>query len=221
MDSLGKCEGRQLMESDSSKTHSRGRPSRWYFRYRDRWAAGGYFVSISCAGPDNTESELSELSSILLSPNGAVEAPRPALGEYATGWNVYAGTSEDALTRQNSNTLGLVDISFRIDTAVGMGALPGRGAAPREGRTAPKRSSERITMTGIASKASRLLADILNGETGIGTGFWESRKGEGAQGLRIEGPLRLGNVAAELAERGPLKYPAIYLYCDRISNTLR
>lgn len=75
-------------------------------------------------------------------------------------------------------------------------------------------------MAGIAAMASRLLADILSGETGLGTVSTTNWPQSGDPGMGL-GPLKRGNVAADLAERGPIRYPAIYLYCDRLSNTLR
>lgn len=88
---------------------------------------GSYFIRTSWTGADNSESEVSESSSHLLEASGALDVMSAAAPVHAYGWNVYAGITEDMVTRQNAQPLGLTQSTFRLDQTIVAGAFPGGG----------------------------------------------------------------------------------------------
>jgi hypothetical protein len=78
-------------------------------------------------------------------------------------------------------------------------------------------------MAGIGATVGRRLVEILTSESGVGAAVME---GSLAAGI-VMPPLMRGqvvaqNVAADLTEKtAGAKYPALYVYCDRVTNSLR
>lgn len=67
-------------------------------------------------------------------------------------------------------------------------------------------------MIGVTDRASRILLDILNGETGLAAVSADAPDSLAA--------VQAGYVGTEVAERSPVRYPAAYLYVERLTNSL-
>jgi hypothetical protein len=67
-------------------------------------------------------------------------------------------------------------------------------------------------MLGVTERASRILLDILSGETGL-----DSTSSAGAE---PQVAVRAGFVGAEIAERSPVRYPCVYVYVERLVNSM-
>ena len=72
---------------------------------------------------------------------------------------------------------------------------------------------------GIVTSATICLQSILAGETGLAWALSEGAPVLGGGG-RV-GEIRVENVALDVAERSPVRYPCVAIYCDKFTNTLR
>jgi hypothetical protein len=75
----------------------------------------------------------------------------------------------------------------------------------------------------VVSLATTKTIDLLKGENGMVTALSNIVQGDPAicQSLS-EAAIRAQNVAPDLAEKsGPLRYPAVGVYCERLVNDLR
>ena len=72
---------------------------------------------------------------------------------------------------------------------------------------------------GIVTSATVSLQSILAGETGLA---WALSEGDPVLGGGGKvGEIRVENVAVDVAEKSPVRYPSIAIYCDRFTNTQR
>lgn len=70
---------------------------------------------------------------------------------------------------------------------------------------------------GIGSAVTRKVVERLGGTAAAG-----STAGALTDGVSTGAPLRIGNAAAELMERGGLtQYPVVTVYCEKVVNDLR
>jgi hypothetical protein len=67
-------------------------------------------------------------------------------------------------------------------------------------------------MLGVTERASRILLDILSGETGLVSTVSDATDPQVA--------VRAGFVGAEIAERSPARYPCVYVYVERLTNNM-
>ncbi|MCC6364695.1 MAG: hypothetical protein IT165_14335 [Bryobacterales bacterium] len=72
-------------------------------------------------------------------------------------------------------------------------------------------------MTTIAAAATSALRDLLAGENGITLAPDIAALARGT----LVVPVLTGNVPLDLAERAPISYPSIQVYCDKVSNSQR
>src|SRR5262249_6411638 len=69
---------------------------------------------------------------------------------------------------------------------------------------------------------AEILHGILIGETGLASALISAiaRDGEDLSPLETE-QILLQNVSIDLAEKGPLRYPQVAVYCERLANGQR
>lgn len=93
-------------------------------------ASAQYFVQVTWVNQSAQESAPSQQSQISAPPGTqlAVTAPS-APPQYATGWNVYVGTAQAALSLQNPAPLAL-GVSWGMPGALVGGQSPGTGQTP-------------------------------------------------------------------------------------------
>ncbi|MBL8179948.1 MAG: hypothetical protein JNK48_35035 [Bryobacterales bacterium] len=72
---------------------------------------------------------------------------------------------------------------------------------------------------GIVTNATASLQAILAGESGLAWALSENDPviGGGAKA----GDIRLENIALDVAEKSPQRYPSVSIYCERFTNTQR
>jgi len=77
-------------------------------------------------------------------------------------------------------------------------------------------------MAQVGSVATRKMVEALRAPGGLGSSVASIAQNAGAELPAIPEERIIGQrVAAELAEKSPgVKYPAMYVYCDRIKNSL-
>lgn len=71
---------------------------------------------------------------------------------------------------------------------------------------------------GIVTSAIVSLQSILSGETGLA---WALSENEPVLGGGKVGEIRVENVALDVAEKSPVRYPSFAVYCDKFTNTQR
>jgi hypothetical protein len=78
-------------------------------------------------------------------------------------------------------------------------------------------------MTMIGTRSARELVRMLSGGAGVGFSIAELAAKEGVEFSDIgDGQILNRNIAAELLEKAePVQYPALYVYCDKITNSLK
>jgi hypothetical protein len=91
---------------------------------------GAYFVAIAWVNPAGEEGACSTTASIDTETGGFLAIP-PAPPDGAVGWNVYAGSSADAMTRQNASPLA-PGVEWAPAALTSSGARPGEGQAPND-----------------------------------------------------------------------------------------
>ncbi|MBL8213035.1 MAG: hypothetical protein JNK87_20130 [Bryobacterales bacterium] len=73
-------------------------------------------------------------------------------------------------------------------------------------------------MSQVATLVSNALLGALDGENGLRTWLGDaSRLGELARNVTVVGQ----HIDMDLADRSPQGYPAVYVHCDRVTNSLR
>lgn len=97
-----------------------------------RLGAGGlpegmYYAAMAWVNAAGDEGACSTASAIEVSGTGFVAGARSTPAD-VIGWNLYAGTAEDTMTRQNASPLGLGD-EWPVSALVETEARPGRGQA--------------------------------------------------------------------------------------------
>ena len=73
---------------------------------------------------------------------------------------------------------------------------------------------------GIMSTATNALQSILGGETGLSWALSEGRAGNADTVLRTA-DIKSENVSIDVAEKSPVRYPVVLIYCDRLVNEQR
>ena len=73
---------------------------------------------------------------------------------------------------------------------------------------------------GIVSTATNALQSILGGETGLSWALSEGRAGNADTVLRTA-DIKSENVSIDVAEKSPVRYPVVLIYCDRLVNEQR
>ena len=97
---------------------------------------GVYYVSaawVNAAGEEGACSRPIDLEA----PDGAFAVYPPAAPDGATGWNVYAGTAPETMTRQNDSALN-PGAPWLPETLTTSGARPGRGQQPNRMQAIPR-----------------------------------------------------------------------------------
>ncbi|MGH9664596.1 MAG: hypothetical protein ACRD9L_09260 [Bryobacteraceae bacterium] len=89
-----------------------------------------YFVSAAWVGATGAEGSPSDPSTLDTGSGGLLVATPPAAPAAATGWNVYAGTAVNAMTKQNSAPLGLGTPWTMTTSGLTTGAPLGSGQSP-------------------------------------------------------------------------------------------
>ena len=78
-------------------------------------------------------------------------------------------------------------------------------------------------VAGVGTATTNYLHKLLASSTGLASGLAEVTQGEHLN-LAVIGPqqILMQNVAFDVVERGSgTRYPAVYVYCDRVTNTMR
>lgn len=75
-------------------------------------------------------------------------------------------------------------------------------------------------MTGTVVNASNALQAILSGDTGL---VWALSQGAPSLADQVFPVCEIRNehVASDIADRSPIRYPFVTIYCERLSNTQR
>jgi hypothetical protein len=71
---------------------------------------------------------------------------------------------------------------------------------------------------GIVTRATAALQAILAGETGLS---WALSDAEPVIANTSAAEIRVENVSLDVAEKSLVRYPAILVYCERLTNTLK
>jgi hypothetical protein len=76
-------------------------------------------------------------------------------------------------------------------------------------------------MQGVASRAVELVRAQLTSESGIGARL-SDMKDEGGYPMTFSAlQVKSQHIGPDLAEIGPVRYPLVYVYCERVQNTMR
>ncbi len=92
--------------------------------------ASAWFAKVSWISIHGAESEASPLASIGTEPGSSLTVARPAPPVNALAWNVYVGSSEDTLARQNPAPLMLSEQWLLPDEGLRSGMAPPNGQNP-------------------------------------------------------------------------------------------
>jgi len=90
---------------------------------------GTYYVSMTWVNGNSEEGAPSIPATITTAGSTLLVEPAAAPA-CATGWNVYAGSDPDALSRQNAAPLAVSQTWLQPNTIAGTGSGPGWGQAP-------------------------------------------------------------------------------------------
>lgn len=94
-------------------------------------AAANYYVRVSWVDGTGTEGEASDVRALSLGGPGVLQVQAPlTVPAGVAGWNVYVGTSADALSLQNSTPLPLGQAWVLSGAGLQAGPAPGDGQAP-------------------------------------------------------------------------------------------
>jgi hypothetical protein len=92
-------------------------------------AEGTYYAAMAWANAAGEEGACSPTAALEVTSGGFTARP-PAAPDGVTGWNVYAGTAPESMSRQNGGPLAL-DAEWPATTLSESGARPGSGQSPR------------------------------------------------------------------------------------------
>ncbi len=105
-------------------------------------SGGTFYARVTWVNAANQEGAPSDASSLLVTDGNLMTVAVTGAPRSATGFNVYAGASLDALPRQNDAFLPITATYLYIPGQNTHGALPGRGQRPdyirRIARTIPR-----------------------------------------------------------------------------------
>ncbi|HZT38177.1 MAG TPA: hypothetical protein VFA28_09770 [Bryobacteraceae bacterium] len=78
-------------------------------------------------------------------------------------------------------------------------------------------------MAAIGTAVGRRVLELLSGETGVGPALTQAAEAAGITMPPISaGQIIAQNVAADVTEKtAGAKYPAVHVYCDKVTNSLR
>jgi hypothetical protein len=78
-------------------------------------------------------------------------------------------------------------------------------------------------MAAIGTTVGRHVLDILSGSSGVGSALTQAAEAAGITMPAVSGGQIIAqNVAADVTEKtAGAKYPAVHVYCDRVTNSLR
>ena len=71
---------------------------------------------------------------------------------------------------------------------------------------------------GIVTNAALALQSLLSGETGL---RWALAEGSSNVVDTVPTEIRVENVALDVAEKSPIRYPVVFIYCERLTNAQR
>ena len=104
---------------------------------------GLYYVTVTWVNQNGEEGAPATVSTIATTSSTFLAGPGSAPAN-ATGWNVYAGISPDAMYRQNSALLLAGQTWEQPAPLVQVGSLPGKGQKPAYLQSLPRLITERI-----------------------------------------------------------------------------
>lgn len=71
---------------------------------------------------------------------------------------------------------------------------------------------------GIVTNAALALQSMLSGETGL---RWALAEGSSKMVDLAPTDIRVENISVDVAEKSPIRYPVVFIYCERLINTQR
>ncbi|MBS1829792.1 MAG: hypothetical protein JST93_31120 [Acidobacteria bacterium] len=71
---------------------------------------------------------------------------------------------------------------------------------------------------GIVTNAALALQSMLSGETGLS---WALSEGSSKMPDFSPTDIRVENISVDVAEKSPIRYPVVFIYCERFTNTQR
>jgi hypothetical protein len=71
---------------------------------------------------------------------------------------------------------------------------------------------------GIVTNAALALQSMLSGETGLS---WALAEGSSKIVDLAPTDIRVENISVDVAEKSPIRYPVVFIYCERLINTQR
>lgn len=71
---------------------------------------------------------------------------------------------------------------------------------------------------GIVTNAALALQSMLAGETGLS---WALAEGTSRMPELSPTDIRVENISVDVAEKSPIRYPVVFIYCERLINTQR
>ncbi len=92
--------------------------------------AGSYFVRVSWVSDMNEESEASEIIGVVKMSQGLIAVTVSGAPSGVMGWNVFVGTSEDTVRRQNQGIISVADTWTEPSGGLVNGESPGHGQDP-------------------------------------------------------------------------------------------
>lgn len=77
-------------------------------------------------------------------------------------------------------------------------------------------------MTSLTAAVVRETAERMRGDGGINFYLGSLLAADGSQGAILQGEQIIeGQASIEIAESGPQRYPQVFVYCDKLTNSLR
>jgi hypothetical protein len=92
--------------------------------------AANYFVQVTWLNSNGGEGMPSPVSSASATEDNSVQVTSNSPPSNAVGWNVYAGTSVDSITLQNTVPINLGQVWLLPPSGLVSGVAPGTGQAP-------------------------------------------------------------------------------------------
>jgi hypothetical protein len=99
--------------------------------------SGTYYISTGWVNQSGEESAGTAPTTFAATSTSMMVQPSSP-PEFATGWNVYVGTSPDSLVRQNGTAIDLDAAWIQPDLVLTAGAMPSRGQEPNYVQPAPR-----------------------------------------------------------------------------------
>jgi hypothetical protein len=92
--------------------------------------AGTWFAKVSWVTNDGTESEVGPMSSLTTPPGCSVTVTPPPAPVNVKSWNVYLGTHQEILLKQNTTPIPLEAVWTLPQTGITSGNVPPKGQPP-------------------------------------------------------------------------------------------